>query len=406
MMECEISSSGLKSKISKDDFRTYCKIREIVTKADVPASSRKVDVNVARQPSFSIDPIVVDFIGVLNRHWCHIFFVSMVTWVDLDDEKLPFGSPRWKEYGYRMMTTKDKKQKPVFHCMASVSTACLLWLHPENIGMRQCDMLKETIQSICPQGNTAMRASLTFFIDRGYLEISQNQNKDNVSNLVQLMLRIGVKFLGTLKNTEAFPFQIEDVNIKREATVNNKVVVQCYGARSAFECRTKVGGKHKMKVVVVRHGAGRLRCVRLGTNVPLLMQKNFWVFETTSGIKGDGIVKRKEHFRDGVHMVASTRCEESNAAWKKLFGGIYEMTRKQRTQDWFLCRMFRFTSTTFHCVINIRSSIFIDDIPFQILHVRCKNIVQLSPSCDITLNNALTYEYVDLSETRSANSLH
>ena len=99
----------------------------------------------------------------------------------------------------------------------------------------------------------ALRANLVFFIDRGYLEIAKNQNKDNVTNLKQLMLRMGVKFLGTLKNTDAFPFQIEDINEKRQTNHNNKVVVQSYGARTAFQCQTKVGGEHKMKVVVVRH---------------------------------------------------------------------------------------------------------------------------------------------------------
>ena len=166
MMESEISSLGLERKISKDDFKTYQKIRDIITKADIPASSRKVDLNIARHPSFSMDPILLDFIGVLNKHWCNMFYVSMITWVDLDDEKLPFGSPTWKDYGYRMMTTKDKKQKPVYHCMASVSTSCLIWIHPKKIGMKQSEMLKEAIISLCPQGQQALQANLTFFIDR------------------------------------------------------------------------------------------------------------------------------------------------------------------------------------------------------------------------------------------------
>ena len=106
------------------------------------------------------------------------------------------------------------------------------------------------------------------------------------------MLRMGVTFLGTLKNTDAFPFQIEDINEKRQTNHNNKVVVQSYGARTAFQCQTKVGGEHKMKVVVVRHGTGRIRSVRLGTNLPIVMCNNFWVFETTSGCKAHGQVSR------------------------------------------------------------------------------------------------------------------
>ena len=142
--------------------------------------------------------------------------------------------------------------------MASVSTACLLWINPENIGMKQSEMLKAAITALCPQGDAAARANLTFFINRGYLEIAKNQNKDNVTNLIQIMLRMGVKFLGTLKNTEAFPFHIEDFNTKRETNLNQKVIVQSFGTRSAFESKTRIGDQYKMKVVVVRHGLGRL----------------------------------------------------------------------------------------------------------------------------------------------------
>ena len=406
MMQSEISSNGLMGKISKDDFHIYKKIRDIITKADLPASSRKVDTNIARLPAFSMDPIVINFIGILNRHWCTLFYVPTVTWVDLDDEKLPFSSKSWKSYGYRMMTTKEKKQKPVYHCMASVSTACLIWIHPEKIGMKQSEMLKEAITSLCPHGKAALRSNITFFIDRGYLEISKNQNKDNVTNLVQLMLHMGVKFLGTLKNTEAFPFHIEDVNVKRETNLNNKVIVQSYGTRSAFESHTKVGGIHKVKVVVIRHGTGRMRCVRIGTNIPFLMTNRQWVFETTSGCKGQGQVARNEHFQSGVHVITSRKCEKHNRAWVKNFSTVYQMTKLQRTQDWFLCRMFRFTSTTFHSIINIRKCVFIDTVPFQVLHTQCKNIVQLYPTVDITTENASVYEDNDLNECRLSSALH
>ena len=74
MMECEISSNGLERKLSKDEYKMYSKIREIITKADQPASSRKVDINITRHASFSMDPILLDFLPILNKHWCHLFF--------------------------------------------------------------------------------------------------------------------------------------------------------------------------------------------------------------------------------------------------------------------------------------------------------------------------------------------
>ena len=73
------------------------------------------------------------------------------------------------------------------------------------------------------------------------------------------------------------------------------------------EWPSKVGDEHKMRVLVVRHETGRLRCVRLGTNIPMLMENNVWVFETTSGIKGQGQVGRKVHFQHSVHTTTFTK---------------------------------------------------------------------------------------------------
>ena len=290
--------------------------------------------------------------------------------------------------------------------MASVSTACLLWINPENIGMKQSEMLKAAITALFPQGDAAARANLTFFIDHGYLEIVKNQNKDNVTNLIQIMLRMGVKFLGTLKNTEASPFHIEDFNNKHETNLNHKVIGQSFGTRSLFESKTRIRDQYKMKVVVVRHGLGRLQCVRLGTNMPMLIHNNFWIFETSSGCKGSGQVLQREHVQKNLHIISSTKSDETNSAWSTLMGSIYKMTQKQQTQDWFLSRMFCFTSTTFHCIVNMRSALFIDDVAFQILHVKCKIIAQLYPTTDITLKNAATYEDADLQECHKSYDLH
>ena len=42
--------------------------------------------------------------------------------------------------------------------------------------------------------------------------------------MVQIMLCLGVKFLGTIKNTAVVPLRIEDLNSKRLMNHNNK----CY----------------------------------------------------------------------------------------------------------------------------------------------------------------------------------
>ena len=179
--------------------------------------------------------------------------------------------------------------------MPSISTGMILWIYPEKIGMNRNEMFRSAVDSISPSGNESLQANLIFFIDRGYLEIAKNQNVENVSNMVQLMLYLGVKFLGTLKNTPVFLFRLEDLNYKRMTNHNNKVVAQCYGTRNFFIARIKIGGS-LLKAAVLRHGMGRVRAARLSTNMPLLLVSNTWVYETTSGYMGSGEVKIIIHF--------------------------------------------------------------------------------------------------------------
>ena len=118
-----------------------------------------------------------------------------------------------------------------------------------------------------------LRSSLTLLIDRVDLEIVENQNVDNISDMVQLMLRIGVKLLGILKKITAFPFHLEDLSSKKMTNHSDKVVVQYYGIRINFIARTKIGGSPLM-TVLLRHGMGRVRAAKLATNMPLLLAFN------------------------------------------------------------------------------------------------------------------------------------
>ena len=112
--------------------------------------------------------------------WTILYHI--ILWVDLDDNKIPYISAGFKSNRMWMMTITDQKHKPVIHCMTSVSTGMTLWIFPEKIRMKRNDMFWSATNSIPPSGNESLRANLTFFIDRGYLEITRYQNVDNVSN--------------------------------------------------------------------------------------------------------------------------------------------------------------------------------------------------------------------------------
>ena len=111
----------------------------------------------------------------------------------------------------RTVPTKYNKLNPVFHVMATVGTGFICWFAPEKLGMRLGDMMRNSIIAVCPSGQPALRASLAFFIDRGYLEFAKHQT-GTVTNIIQIMQEHGVKFLGTINSSNVLPFEFVEVN--------------------------------------------------------------------------------------------------------------------------------------------------------------------------------------------------
>ena len=124
------------------------------------------------------------------------------------------------------------------------------------------------------------------------------------------MMRLGVKFVGTVKNTVYFPFLIQDHNHKKTSPYDNKVDTQSYGMRTHFSCHTKIGNT-TMKVSVLRNGIGKIRSARIATNVPLLMDSS-WVYELHSGDLGGSDIKRIQHQTDELRK-SSSSTEETRA---------------------------------------------------------------------------------------------
>ena len=111
----------------------------------------------------------------------------------------------------RTVPTKDKELKPVFRVMATVGTHFIFWFAPDKLGMRLVDMMRNAIISVCTSGKPAPRASLAFFLDCGYLDLTKRLT-GTATSLIQIMQERGVKFLGTINNSDAFPFKFFEVN--------------------------------------------------------------------------------------------------------------------------------------------------------------------------------------------------
>ena len=125
MRICGISSHDLKSHgCNAIDFEIYEHFCKAITFADKPAYKRpSKNESAGNLPAFTFDPIMKNVKEILNQEWSRMFFVNQHSWLSVDDDKLPFCSKKWREYGWQMTPTKDKKLKPVIHTAASVGAA-------------------------------------------------------------------------------------------------------------------------------------------------------------------------------------------------------------------------------------------------------------------------------------------
>ena len=98
-------------------------------------------------------------------------------------------------------------------------------------------MMRFEIVDVCPPGQPSLRASLVFFFDHGYLELAKHQT-GTVTNLIQIMQDRGVKFLGTIKSSNVFPFKFVEVNENGKQVNNENSVVHTFGTRANFFSRS------------------------------------------------------------------------------------------------------------------------------------------------------------------------
>ena len=140
----------------------------------------------------------------------------------------------------KMTPTKDKQLKPIFHVVELIGAGYVSYVAPDLLKLQLGEMLRKAITHISPTGEASQRALLTFFIDRGYLELCQAQN-EKVTNLIQIMDGMGVKYLGTIKDSKSFPFQIVNLNDPSMPVVNGRPSIQGYGTRTSFLARSGSG---------------------------------------------------------------------------------------------------------------------------------------------------------------------
>ena len=106
----------------------------------------------------------------------------------------------------------------------------MLNLCPDNLDLKLIDMLTDCIKKLIP--NREHRPLHAFFIDRRYFELAKEQGAD-ILNLIQQMRILGVRFLGTIKNSLKYPFHFVELNEDSKTSINGRAIMQLCGMCSA-----------------------------------------------------------------------------------------------------------------------------------------------------------------------------
>ena len=212
-----------------------------------------------------------------------------------------------------------------------------------------------------------------------------------MTNLIQIMKSMKVKYLGTIKDSNCFPFHIVELNENSSTVINGRPVVQGYGTRTSFTARSG-----DTTATVMRHGAGKIRAARAATNL-VECKQDTWAYETNC------VMTRQPH---GVAPDSPLGANASiklqvEQAWAVFSSKVIFLTLSQRTSDWFLARYFRFTSTTLHVAVNVKAAVYVNTNELRALHARIIGILRLKPRKTITVLNAADLEDEDLTTQRS-----
>ncbi|GBG25957.1 Hypothetical Protein FCC1311_021772 [Hondaea fermentalgiana] len=339
---------------------------------------------------YGVNRLIFNMEADARAYWTEIFFVKGESWVDLDDDKQPFSSLRWEEFGYRIIPTKTKKKKPVIHLVASVTTGLILqgWVETHRTSVH--DTVVRAINLLLQDGpqviEPGLAEKLTLFIDRGYLSLAREQEKLRRTNIVQSLQELEVKFLGTCRQTMSFPFS-DTAGAPEKSTKGTRVQLSQEGRRSVYIAKAGSDSKPQLGAIIYRHGKGKHRVARLVTNKPELMS-HVWSYEVApASVAPDqpGGVTREAHASvpNSLSLLAANH-DEGQARLDSMEAKVYKMTLAQSTEDWFLARPFRFTSTGAFSCVNFTSAPFLHTNDLKSLHEEVKEIAVLRPSKAVT----------------------
>lgn len=213
------------------------------------------------------------------------------------------------------------------------------------------------------------------------------------------MRDLGVKFLGTIKNSLKYPFYFIEINENGKPSIDGRAVIQLYGMRSSWTATSRNPKKNHdvIQASAFRHGQGKVRAARLCTSIPSAMKPNEFVCETASSV-----MSRIPHESTPAPLSeGATVAAQIHHTFQLFHSEVFRMSTGQTGPGWMCLRLFRMTSTSFHTLVNVQSASYLNTPQLRELHADALSIIQLDPTTDITNDNVADTEDETLPSQRS-----
>lgn len=362
----------------------HTKVKAAVARNSKPPSQRirRIGYNAPYTP----DDNLREMEKLATKHWAKLFFVDEITWLALDDDKLPFSSPKFTAFGIRILSSrKTQKKHCVFHITASVATCFLIGGKLETLQSTTSKIVEGLICEAFNVGSLeevpqSKLQRLAVVIDRGYIALGKKQEMGKETNIVQILAKHRIGVLATVKQNPSVPFQAV-VTVPVKSVEKNCVSLCTYGTRTNLLAHSR--SRYGMSIQISRHGQGKARCAFIGTSVKKL-KKPEWAYEISESDLVDGVPRR-------TPQASITDVASEDQQLHELKQRVYVLTEKQRSQDWFLARLFHATSTGVHQVINCVKATYVPANKRD-LHAKVKNIALLEPRRVVSIESTVELE--------------
>lgn len=335
-----------------------------------------------------------------QQHFTKLFFVPGITCVQMHVDKCHSRqhiSNEWERYSTCADNAKKGRHQANIHLSLSVATGCVLQGFLESARMKTKDIITRSLQQLLITGTDEtqlmeppQREKLVICVDREYLESTSQSCDGRRTNILQMLIHNGVRFIGeytalqrTPMPTRSFPFPEP-----RPPAASSGDFCKYTSTRACrfYQASCQLQDGSNIGAILFERGDGKDHSSRLVTNQADLLQQEWSYDVKTTDLKADhpGGVRRLPHRKSSQSQsdpghIETTSNVSSSTLLDQMETKLYQLALAQNTPDWKLQCYFRATSITAFVSMKFENADFIHTRQLTALHKYVKDLACLCP---------------------------